>query len=145
MARRELNAEIEIDAPPERVWEVLTDFSSYEHWNPFLVKMGGQPVEKAKLIATFKPPGGKQVRMRPRVLVSEPNRELRWLGRVWFPNIFDGEHSFVLEPLDGNRTRFIQHEKFKGILVGAFKKTLDRTQIGFEQMNEALKRRAERL
>ncbi len=29
---------------------------------------------------------------RPTVLVAEPNRELRWLGRLFMPGPFDGEH-----------------------------------------------------
>ena len=33
---KELHSEIEINAPVERVWEVLTDFASYPRWNPFI-------------------------------------------------------------------------------------------------------------
>jgi uncharacterized protein YndB with AHSA1/START domain len=32
---RELRSEIEIDAPPERVWAVVTEFAAYPEWNPF--------------------------------------------------------------------------------------------------------------
>jgi uncharacterized protein YndB with AHSA1/START domain len=31
---RELRDEIEIEATPERVWEILTDFAAYPEWNP---------------------------------------------------------------------------------------------------------------
>ena len=55
------------------------------------------------------------------------------------------EHSLQIEPLDeGRRSRFVQAERFSGLLVGAFKSTLDKTEAGFEQMNAALKERAER-
>lgn len=141
--KRELTSEIEINATPERLWQILTDFGAYAEWNPFIVEIAGTPANNAKIRVCIRPPGGKKMQFRPRVLLSEPNRELRWLGRVWFPGIFDGEHTLALEPLDGNRTKFVQHENFKGILVGMFSKTLDRTQSGFEQMNEALKKRAE--
>ena len=37
--RRELGAELEIAAPRERVWAVLTDFSRMPAWSPELVRM----------------------------------------------------------------------------------------------------------
>jgi uncharacterized protein YndB with AHSA1/START domain len=33
-ARNELRAEIEIDADPDTVWEVLIGFEAYPDWNP---------------------------------------------------------------------------------------------------------------
>jgi uncharacterized protein YndB with AHSA1/START domain len=38
-ADRELRAEATVDAPPERVWEFLTDFSRMPRWSPELVRM----------------------------------------------------------------------------------------------------------
>ena len=81
---------------------------------------------------------------RPTVLVAEPNRELRWLGQLWWPGLFDGEHSFSIEPLGEGRVRFVQRERFGGFLVPFLSKMLDgHTRRGFEEMNGALKLRAE--
>ena len=33
----QLTAEIEVQASPDRVWEVLTNFAAYQAWNPFIV------------------------------------------------------------------------------------------------------------
>ena len=38
---RELNTQIDIDAPVERVWSVLTDFAAYPEWNPFILSAEG--------------------------------------------------------------------------------------------------------
>lgn len=38
-ADRELRAEAVIAAPPERVWELLTDFANMSDWSPETVKM----------------------------------------------------------------------------------------------------------
>lgn len=38
-ADRELRAEATVGAPPERVWELLTDFSQMAQWSPELVRM----------------------------------------------------------------------------------------------------------
>jgi hypothetical protein len=81
---------------------------------------------------------------KPTVLEAEPVRSLRWLGRFLLPGVLDGEHSLRIEPIADGRVRFEQAERFNGLLVRFIGKTLERTQRGFEEMNEALKRRAER-
>ena len=139
----ELRREIEIDAPPERVWHVLTDFGSYPQWNPFITSIEGEPREGAKLVVRIAPPGGRAMTFRPIVRAARPNRELRWLGRVLLPGIFDGEHALTIEPLGEGRTRFVQSERFTGLLVPVTSGVLDKTARGFEQMNQALKERAE--
>jgi hypothetical protein len=70
---------------------------------------------------------------------------LRWLGRLIMPGPFDGEHILAIEPLETNRVRFVQREIFTGLLVPLFAHRLDTdTRRGFEEMNRALKARAER-
>ena len=109
-----IDTEIVIDAPPERVWEVLTRFESFPDWNPFIRRIDGEPAVGSKLEVELEPPGGRGMTFRPRVVVVEANRELRWLGRLLLPRIADGEHSLTLEPLDNERTRFVHREEFRG-------------------------------
>lgn len=81
---------------------------------------------------------------RPCVLVADAGRELRWLGRLLLPGIFDGEHSFLIQPLASGKVLLRQSELFSGVLVPLFRGSLDRdTKRGFEEMNLALKARAE--
>jgi hypothetical protein len=81
---------------------------------------------------------------RPTVLMARPNQELRWRGRLLLPGIFDGEHYFQIVPITPARVRFIQGEKFSGILVAFAKSSLEGgTKAGFVAMNQALKTRAE--
>ena len=141
---RELREEIEVPAPPERVWEVLTDFVAYGEWNPFIPSLAGEPAVGARLRVRIEPPGARGMTFRPTVTAADPGRELRWLGRLLVPGLFDGEHRFALEPLaGGTRTRFTQSERFGGLLVPLFGGTLAATAEGFRRMNEALARRAE--
>ena len=86
----------------------------------------------------------KGMTFRPIVLLARQNRELRWLGRLFVPGIFDGEHYFQLEPLAPNRVKFIHGERFSGLVVPLAKRRLEgETRAGFVATNEALKGRAE--
>jgi hypothetical protein len=141
---KEIHTEIEINAPAEKVWRALTDFVAYPEWNPFVRRVQGEVSVGARLQVFIQPSGGKGMSFRPTILVAVPNRELRWLGRLWLPGLFDGEHSFVIEPLGEGRVRFIQRERFGGLLLPLLSKMLDRDiRRGFEEMNQALKLRAE--
>ena len=141
---KELHTEIEIQASDERVWQLLTDFADFPEWNPFIRRASGEALTGARLEVLLQPPGGRAMTFRPTVLKAEPRRELRWLGRLLVPGLFDGEHIFSIEPLDAQRVRFMQREVFRGLLVPLFAGSLERdTRRGFEAMNRALKERAE--
>src|SRR5918994_1661113 len=98
---RELRREIEIDAPPERVWAVVTDFAAYPEWNPFIRRITGELREGARLEVRIEPPEGRPMTFRPTLRTVEAHRALRWLGCLLLPGIFDGEHSLRIEPLTG--------------------------------------------
>lgn len=134
---------ITINASADRVWQILVDFERYPEWNPFVISASGEAQPGKRITVRIKPPGKRAMTFRPRVLVATPGRELRWLGRLLVPGLFDGEHSFTIEPLGPDRCRLVQAETFSGILVGLLGSTLRATAQGFEQMNEALKTRAE--
>ena len=112
----DLRHEIEIAATPDRVWEELTSTADYS-WNPFIHRIEGRLVVGEKLQVEIEPPGGRAMMFKPTVLEVAPARKLRWLGRFLIPGLLDGEHSFELQPLDGNRTLLIQSEHFSDILV----------------------------
>ncbi len=141
---KEIRTEIIITATPRAVWEMLTDFPSYPKWNPFIRSAGGRVQEGERLKVFLQPPGGRGTNFRPRVLAAEPGRQLRWLGHLGIPGLFDGEHIFEIEQLDPGRVKFTQRERFSGLLIPLLWRKLDRgTRQGFENMNRALKERAE--
>ena len=137
---REIKTEIKINASPEKVWTALTGSPDWRSWNPFIVRSEGKYAAGERLVNTLELPDEKPMTFRPRVLVAEPGRELRWLGRLLFPGLFDGEHYFQMIP-DGDGTRFVHGEVFKGILIGMldFKKTEE----AFVALNQGLKKKAE--
>ena len=141
---KEIKHSIKIEASPERVWQVLTDFAQYPQWNPFIRRISGSIEEGSRLEVALGASGKSAMTFRPVLLKVRANQELRWLGRLLLPKIFDGEHSFALEQIDQKRVRFTQSEKFSGLLVPLFARMMDAdTQRGFDEMNKALKARAE--
>jgi hypothetical protein len=86
---------------------------------------------------------GKETTFTPELLAVEPGRELRWIGKVGFGGIFDGEHSFRIEALPGGRSRLIQQETFRGVAVPVMTGWLDdKIKPQFAAMNQALATRA---
>jgi hypothetical protein len=75
--------------------------------------------------------------------VVEPERELRWKGRLLLPGLFDGEHAFVLTPLPGGRTRLDHSERFGGLLLPLARRMIyDATLASFRALDAALAQRA---
>lgn len=143
---KEIITEILINATPEKVWHILTAFDRYSLWNPFIVSLTGNVEKGSRIQVILRPPGKKEMVFTPQVLVFEKNTEFRWLGKLFLPGIFDGEHIFRLIDNGNGTTTFIQQEKFRGFLVPFLTKMLDQnTRKGFEEMNHILKEQAEKL
>ena len=141
---KQLRAEVDIHATPERVWQVLTDLAAYPRWNPFITRAEGEVRQGGRLTLRMQPAGGRAMTFRPTVLEATESRRLRWLGHLLVAGLFDGEHSFTIRPLGDGQVRLVQQEDFRGLLVPLLARSLDRRTLpGFEQMNQALKRRAE--
>jgi hypothetical protein len=141
---RELESEVKVQASPERVWEVLTDFAAYPDWNPFIVQAGGRAAPGSRLELRMRLPGRRPTTFRPQVLEAEPARRLRWLGHLLVPGLFDGEHRFTVEPAGPGRARVTQRETFRGLLAPLLLAFIaGPTLEGFRQMNRALQARAE--
>jgi hypothetical protein len=142
---RTITSVIEVDAPPEAVWHVLTDTAAHSHWNPFITEFQGDLQVGSRIAIQIAPPGGRPMSFHPTITHLEPERKVAWLGRLLLPGLFDGAHSFTLEPLAEGRTRLVQSETFRGVLVWFSGRLLQNTEAGFRAMNEALRRRVAEL
>ena len=139
-----IKTQIEIDAPANAVWTELTTTGAYRDWNPFVRRITGNLDVGEQLEITVGAAGHRSMDFRPEVLVAEDNSELRWLGRVAFKGIFDGEHYFILEETAKGTTIFHHGETFRGILGYPLLALIRKeTHDGFVAMNEALKVRVE--
>jgi hypothetical protein len=140
---KELRTEIEIQATPEKVWQVLTNLDKYPEWNPFICHALGK-AEAGETVDIDFQPDSKGLKLHCTVVKAEPNRELCWKYHFILPVLIRGEHRFTIEPMENNRVRFIDREIFNGLLVPLQARDIDtNSKRGFEKMDKALKTRVE--
>jgi uncharacterized protein YndB with AHSA1/START domain len=131
--------EVEIAAPREVVWEVLTGFEQWPDWNP--------DVKSMSLEGPVAPGSEFRWKAGPGTIVStleqvDPPRYLRWRGRTLS---IKAVHEWHFEPSNGG-TRVETEESFSGLLArlfrGPLQKTLDRsTESGLEHLKRESERR----
>ena len=133
---------IDIDAPPQRVWQVLIDLPAWREWNPFIPSITGKLETGARLQITVSPPGIKSMEFNPKVFAVRPCKEIIW-GGSFLLFVYRGDHAILLEPLPSGGTRFRQCERFRGPVVLFMGRMFKPTEQGYHQMNRALKGRVE--
>lgn len=144
--KHKTSTSIDINASSQIIWEILMETKSYPEWNTF-VRSVDSSFELGKIVTvSLTPPQGDEMVFKPEITTLKENETLKWKGKLWIKGLFDGEHCFELEEVSANETRFHHYENFSGLLVPFLKKALDtKTKNGFEQMNEVLKQRAEKI
>jgi hypothetical protein len=142
----EMRTFIDIDATPERVWQVLTDLPAYPEWMPFGSSAQGTVGVGGRLSLTIPLRHGLMRRtLQLTVLEATPHRRLRFRGRAdrWgLPALLDVERTFTIIPRDG-RVRLWQQTFFGGMLVPVIIPWVNRQRLPASRAMEALKDRAE--
>ena len=140
---RQPHSEVAIDASPERVWAVLTDFPSFPAWNPFIRSARGRLLPGERLTITLLL-GRRLVTFRPHLTVVDQPRELRWIARQLMPGLFDVDRRFLIEPVGTSGCRFVQSETGSGLLAPVLMRLMRRGILrGYRAFNAALKSRVE--
>jgi hypothetical protein len=139
-------ATCDIAAPAECVWEALTDVARWSDWSHWLAWDSGTPALGERLQLRLTPPDGGGYAFAPEVIVLDAPRHFAWIGRTGAPGVFDGEHHFVLTPIDQG-TRLENRERYSGILSPLMRHLpmMKGAKAGFDAMNEELRARAEAL
>lgn len=138
-----INTYIDIDASSAEIWKVLVDFKSWEIWNDFIPLVQGNLKVGEHMFIKVVPPGMKPMFFKPKVFVVHPVKEIIW-GGSFLRFLYRGDHSFILETLPGGNTRFRQIERFNGPIVLFMSNMIKKTELGYNQMNLALKNEVER-
>jgi len=144
---RELKTEIDIAAPPKKVWDVLLDFNSWKEWNPIAAEAKGNPSPGEKLHMKFvcDPESKKIAEFKPIVIEAEAPIRFRWRATMMAPFLFSNDKVFELEET-ASGTRLIHREQFSGFMVLLFWSKFEKSVVPMlESMNKALKVKVEGL
>lgn len=142
----EINTEIIINAPKKIIWDIITDFSSYPEWNPFIVKIFGK-AEPGENILFFVKTEAPPFPIYASILEFEREKKLSWGGPGFdfLKPIISAEHIFLIEEISPSECRFKNYERMGGLLPNITWYLIERSRDSYIAMNKALKLRAERL
>ena len=156
MGAQTAQAEVLIDAPIARVWDVMMDLDRYSEWNPFTPR-----------VACERPPRvGSSIRLHVRwadgkslvspekiVRIDPPAPDVQGRVRAVYGynfatlmsrlNLVRSERLQILEALSLARTRYLTTIQLTGVF--ASRVPLDKIQDGFDRQAAALRQRCEAL
>ena len=130
---------IVIDAPIDRVWQVLTDLDAYETWNSYLVRI--EPTGDARRVLVHQRIDSRTENIiRPVEIVRIEPWTMQWHGTLGNPVDLEGDHFFKLRLESADRTAFDHWERFGGPRAAQFIEMFGATVAkNFERFNLDLK------
>ena len=142
---REITEKIEISAPVEQVWNIISDIDNWADWSPIINKASGEASLGATLSITMigKEEGKDGPKYNPVITVfNEPN-SFRWRAKMMAGFLFTNDKHLELESTSSG-TRLIHKELFSGALVPMFWSKLNKDVPSMlSSMNNALKSKVE--
>lgn len=140
-----LYTEMDINAPKERVWQVLLQKDQWKYWNTFLFdgdsKLPFQLGQEVSL-SLRRLPQDEETEFEPLVTQLQPGVCLRWVSSI--PG-FRNEYVFELQEIGIGRTKYVHKSHFSGLLTRLFLPFIREDEHrGMQRMARELKRYVER-
>ncbi|AVH22796.1 SRPBCC domain-containing protein [Nocardia cyriacigeorgica] len=137
---------VEIAAPADVVWGVITGFERYGEWNPFVSECRSTLEVGAPIDMVVHLTGSKPRRQREFITSHTPGEEFSYSMK---PVPFGALHSrrtHTVTPLGPDRTRYESHFELGGWLKPVVELALGKAlRRGFTGMTEGVARQAESL
>ncbi|HEY9635795.1 MAG TPA: SRPBCC domain-containing protein [Coleofasciculaceae cyanobacterium] len=139
-----LYTEIDINAPKQRVWQVLFQKDRWKHWNTFLFDCDSNVLFKQGQevsLSLRRLPNEEETEFAPLVTRVQPNVCLIWVSSI--PG-FRNEYVFELQEIGVGRTKYVHKGNYSGILSHVFLPFIRTDELkGIQRMARELKRHAE--
>ncbi len=141
----EIDHDIEIQAPAEAVWAVITDFDRYPEWNPFVVSARssltpGEPIDmKVKLLG----PVQRQVEI---ILDVREGEGFSYCMKPFPLGALSSRRSHRITTINDRCCRYQSHFELRGWMMSLVRGLMrGALQRGFDGMSEGIRERAEAL
>jgi len=142
---QEIKTEIDIAAPPSKVWQVITDIKKWQDWSPIINASQGEASVGSELSITMmgKEKGKDGPKYNPVITELKEPGYFHWRAHMMVGFVFTNDKIFKLEETKTG-TRVTHIETFKGLLAPIF---CDQMEKGvppmLNAMNKALKAQVE--
>jgi hypothetical protein len=136
---------IEIDAPAEKIFDILVDLDAYADWNPFTPRVEstlaiGDPIHLQARLGK----GDRLTRQVEYVTANERPHKLCWGADIGARFLIRADRCQMLTSLGEGRTRYECTDDIRGLLAGLVMVVYrGGMQRGFDACARALKARAE--
>jgi hypothetical protein len=143
--QRAVEHRIGVQAPAEIVWEVVSEFETWTHWNPIYRRAEGQMKIGTALVLEQHLPGEPPRVIQPVVQDWVPYEQLHWRSsRVG--GLVTAIRYLEIENMGPASSTFSNGELFMGLLVRLVRREERRKlKAAFTAMGEAVRDRAEAL
>jgi uncharacterized protein YndB with AHSA1/START domain len=135
-----------INAPSERVWQVIMDLDRYPDWNPYTIAMKSTLQIGAAMDMTVKMNDLITLDQTEYIRVLEQGHKVCWGINTDTPEFNSGERCQWLTPVDSGGTHYVTEDLIEGtanpLVTALFGNDV---QVGFDAVAVALKKRAEQL
>jgi len=143
---QEVKTEIEISAPPSKIWSIISDINNWQEWSPIIKESHGTASVGSELTITMigKEKGKDGPKYNPIITELEEPNYFRWRAHMLTGFIFTNYKIFELEETSSG-TRLTHTESFKGLLAPIFCRQMEKgVPPMLNSMNKALKDLAEK-
>ncbi len=140
-----VTTEIEIAAPPSKVWNILIDINQWQEWNPTINASQGyaSPGSTHNITMIGESEGTNGPKYNPKIIKLDKPNYFHWRAHMLAGFIFTNDKTIELKETSTG-TKIIHSEIFKGMLVPLFSGQMNKgVPPILNAMNKALKERAE--
>lgn len=138
MKHSDVKVETDISANPDKVWNIISNFSKWDEWHTSSVRIVTSDGRPQKLNTQM---AGVSVWFNLRKVKTIHGQHLEWTGSLPFTGILlNGTRKFTLTKKSENSCKLTQEETFGGLLSFLFKSKLStKYQVRYQRHNDKIK------